>query len=84
MRQVASIVGKVIGKPDLQYVQFSYEDAEKGMLESGISPSVAQSFVEMNRAMNDGKLVPYQEGAAEITSTSFQEFASTVFVNAFR
>ncbi len=32
--EAAKILGAAIGKPDLQYVQFSYEDAEKAMTQS--------------------------------------------------
>lgn len=84
MLQAAAILGESIGKPDLPYVQFTYEDAEKAMVQSGLSPSVAQGYVEMNRAFNEGKIAAYKEADAEITSTFFRDFAVNVFSKAFQ
>lgn len=83
MLQAASILGESIGKPALPYVQFPYEDAEKAMIQSGFSASFARGYVEMNQAFNDGKIVAYQEGAAEITPTALRNFANNVFSKAF-
>lgn len=84
MLQAAAILGESIGKPDLPYVQFTYEDAEKAMVQSGLSPSVAQGYVEMNRAFNEGKIAAYKEADAEITPTFFRDFAVNVFSKAFQ
>lgn len=83
MDQTAAILGKAIGKNDLHYVQFSYEDAVKGMIGSGLTPSIAQLLVEMEKAMNDGilgKPIPNVERIR--TKTTIQEFAK-VFAEAF-
>jgi len=46
--EVTSIIGKEIGKPDLKYVQFSYEDAKKGMVGSGyLSENMADLYNQM-------------------------------------
>lgn len=43
--QIAGIIGKAIGKPDLKYVQFSYEDEKNGMVKAGVaSENVWPSF----------------------------------------
>jgi uncharacterized protein YbjT (DUF2867 family) len=60
MKEVASIVGKAIGKPDLAYVQFPYEDAKKGMIGSGMNAKMADMMIEMNKAFNDGLVAPTQ------------------------
>src|SRR3989338_1807121 len=40
-------VAKVIGKPDLHYVEFPYEDAKKAMMQGwGIGESAANALVE--------------------------------------
>lgn len=50
------ILGKAIGKEDLAYVQFPYEDAEKAMQGMGISPGVVSAFIEMYKGFNDGHI----------------------------
>jgi uncharacterized protein YbjT (DUF2867 family) len=60
LKEVASLVGKAIGKPDLAYVQFPYEDAKKGMMGSGMNARMADLMIEMNKAFNEGLVMPTQ------------------------
>lgn len=76
MNQVTKILGKAIGKEDLAYVQFSYEDAVKGMIDSGLSPSAAKLIVEMQRTANETDLLsPIPRTEKNTTKTTMQEFA---------
>ena len=76
MHQVTRIFGEKIGKPDLQYVQFSAEDAKKGMMDSGMSADVSDQLLELGQAINDGLIAVNQPRTAEnTTSTSIEEFA---------
>ncbi len=82
--EVAKILGAAIGKPDLQYVQFSYDDAKKGMIESGLSIEMADLYIEMYRAMNNG-LIQFPKRAPENTTpTTLEEFAAEVFAPAYK
>jgi len=83
MADATRIIGEAIGRPDLKYVQFPYEDAEKGMIQSGISPDVARAYNEMARALNEGLVVPAPRTPQNTTSTTFEEFARNVFAPAF-
>jgi uncharacterized protein YbjT (DUF2867 family) len=84
MAESTKILGAAIGKPDLKYVQFPYDDAKKAMLGMGISPSVAGSFIEMYRAFNEGKVGSTQKpGPGNRGKTTLEEFAKTVFKPAF-
>jgi uncharacterized protein YbjT (DUF2867 family) len=84
MADVTRALGKAIGKPDLKYVQFPYEEAEKAMLGMGLSPSVTQAYIEMTRAFNDGIIRPTENrSAANTTPTSIEEF-SNVFAAVYR
>ena len=84
MAEVTQALGKAIGKPDLKYVQFPYEEAEKAMLGMGLSPSVAQAYIEMYRAFNDGVVRSTEKRlAANTTPTSIEEF-SNVFAAVYR
>lgn len=81
--EIARIFGKRIGVPSLAYVQFSYEDAEKGLRAAGLSPDVCRLFVEMSKAFNDGVIGPYLVRTRETTTpTSLEEFAD-VFAHGY-
>lgn len=83
MNETTAALGKAIGKPDLKYVQFSYEDALKGMMGAGFSKSVAESFVEMNKGFNE-KIIPIPPRTpANTTPTTIEQFAQD-FAQAFK
>jgi uncharacterized protein YbjT (DUF2867 family) len=76
MTEVTAILGQAIGKPGLNYVQFPYEDAKKGMVGSGMKPPMADLMLEMNRAFNEGRLEPTQALTANPRgTTTIEEFA---------
>ena len=52
--QVAAALGKAIGKPELQWIGFSDEQALQGMLQHGLPPEMAKNFVEMGTAVRSG------------------------------
>jgi uncharacterized protein YbjT (DUF2867 family) len=66
--------GVKIGKPDLQYVQFSYDDQTKALVQAGLSESFARLYVEMTRAFNDGTIKPART-RENTTPTGFEDFA---------
>jgi uncharacterized protein YbjT (DUF2867 family) len=76
--EIASIIGKAIGKPDLKYVQFQDQDAVKGMMQGGLSKSTAEALVEFSEAMNKGEVTATLKRTPENTTpTSLEEFAKT-------
>ena len=80
--EVTQILGHAIGKPDLQYVQFSYEDMEKGLIAAGVSTDVAKTYVELEKALNDGLISGLDRDAESTTPTTLEQFAS-VFAAVF-
>jgi uncharacterized protein YbjT (DUF2867 family) len=84
MADATRAIGKVVFKPKLPYVQFSYEDAEKGMLEAGLKPKLVKLYIELYQGAAQGLLTPEKGTAVVNTETTFQEFAKTVFVAAYR
>ncbi|TKJ40348.1 hypothetical protein CEE37_08455 [candidate division LCP-89 bacterium B3_LCP] len=75
--EIAKIFGKTIGKEDLKYVQTPYEDTVKAMTGMGLSQDVAESFVEMSRAFNEGTASNLEERSeANTTPTTIEEFAN--------
>ena len=81
LKEAAEIIGKKIDKPGLKYVQFSYEDTEKALVDMGFSPDVAGLFNEMSKAINEG-LVNVPRTRENTTKTTFEEFA-LMFAKAF-
>lgn len=83
MREASGIVGSRIGRPDLPYVQFSYDEAEKAMVGMGLSPGMSRIYVEMARAFNEGTIKAEQRAPENTTPTSIESFCDEVFVPAF-
>jgi len=81
--EATRILGEAIGKPDLPYVQFSEAEMEQGLIAAGISPDVARSYIEMERAIDRGLTAPYQRNSENTTPTTLDQFAS-VFAMAYK
>jgi uncharacterized protein YbjT (DUF2867 family) len=74
--EATRILGARIDKPNLQFVQFSYADNTRALLEAGLSESFAGLCVEMTRAFNEGKIKPRAGRTPENTTpTRFEDFA---------
>ncbi len=85
MTEAAAILGEAIGNPGLKYVQFPEAEARKAMIAMGMSGSVADAFLEMERAFNEGRIRPTQARNTEnSTPTTLEEFAKTAFVRAYK
>lgn len=75
--EATRIIGERIGKPDLQYVQFSYADETNALVQAGMSESFARQYVEMTRAFNEGTVKPRNgRTSANTTPTRFEDFVS--------
>jgi len=74
--EATRILGERIGKPDLQYVQFSYDDMAQALVDAGLSGSFARLYVEMTRAFNEQRVRPSAGRTPENTTPSrFEDFA---------
>ncbi|OCX52618.1 hypothetical protein BEL04_14310 [Mucilaginibacter sp. PPCGB 2223] len=81
--EITGIIGRSIGKPDLQLVQFPPGQAKAGMMSQGISENVAQDIVNMEASLKSG-IMNYQQRTAENSSpTSAEVFAEKVFAPAY-
>lgn len=76
--EAIAVIGRKIGIPNLKYVQFSYDDAARGMAEAGLGEDFGRVIIEMSRSFNDG-LVAFRKArtADNTTLTSIEEFADT-------
>lgn len=85
MNEVAAVIGKALGKTDLRYVQFPYDQVEQVLLQMGTPPKTASCFIEMFRGINDGIVVPLEvRNADNTTSTSIETFVKEVFLPAYQ
>jgi uncharacterized protein YbjT (DUF2867 family) len=76
LNEVVPILGKAIGNENLPYVMFPEEQAKGGMMQMGISESLADGYIEFSRACNDGSVTSdYVRNAENTTKTSVEEFA---------
>ena len=84
--EVAVVIGRAIGKPDLRYAQFPYDQVEQLLLlQTGIPAKTAAYFVEMYRGINEGIVVAVEPRSAENTTpTSIETFVKDVFAPAYR
>jgi len=85
MYEVAAIVAKALGKPELRYARFPYEQVEQVLIQMGTPVKTAACFIEMFRGINDGIVVGTEPRTEENTTpTTFEQFATEVFVPAYQ
>jgi len=85
MSEATRILGEAIGIPGLKYVQFPEEEARKALAGAGMSGSVLEAMLEMQRGFNAGIIRPTRERSAESTTpTTLESFAKSVYARAYR
>jgi uncharacterized protein YbjT (DUF2867 family) len=84
MAEATAVIAGGIGKPDLRYEQFPYDQMQQALTQTGFSPKKAAGYIEMFKAINEG-IVAAQEprSPANTTPTSFEKFVHDVFLPAY-
>jgi len=54
--EVASILGRAIGKSDLKWINFPDSDTEAALRQNGLPPEIAKNYVEMGAALRSGEM----------------------------
>jgi uncharacterized protein YbjT (DUF2867 family) len=54
--EVAAILGKAIGKPELPWVDFKDEETVGGMLQAGVPEEIAKNYCELGIAVRSGEI----------------------------
>jgi uncharacterized protein YbjT (DUF2867 family) len=54
--EIASILGKAIGKPEVPWINFKDEETLAGMLQAGVPEEIAKNYTEMGAAMRSGEM----------------------------
>jgi uncharacterized protein YbjT (DUF2867 family) len=85
MTEVTAVIARGIGKSDLRYQQFPYDQVQQVLTDLGVPPKGAALYVEMYKAINEKVVVALEPRSPEnTTSTSFESFVQDVFVAAYR
>ncbi len=79
MNEATGIIARGIGKPDLRYVQFPYEQVQQVLAQMGVPPKTAALFIEMYKAINEGMVGQEPRSPENTTPTSFEKFVQDVF-----
>jgi uncharacterized protein YbjT (DUF2867 family) len=84
MTEVTAVIARGIGKPDLRYEQFPYDQVRQALTQTGFSPKKAAVYIEMFEAINAGVLAALEPRSPEnSTPTSFEKFVQDVFAPAY-
>jgi len=84
MTEAAAVIARGIGKPDLRYEQFPYDQVQQVLTQMGVPPKGAELYIEMYKAINAGVLIPQEPRSPENTTpTSFEQFVQDVFAPAY-
>jgi uncharacterized protein YbjT (DUF2867 family) len=60
MTEATAVIARGIGKPDLQYEQFPYDQVQQVMTQMGVPPKGAALYIEMYKAINTGVLARWR------------------------
>jgi uncharacterized protein YbjT (DUF2867 family) len=85
MNEVAAVIGRALGKSDLRYAQFPYDQVEQFLLQMGTPAKTASYFIEMFHGINEGVAVAVEPRSAENTTpTAIETFVKDVFLPAYQ
>ena len=74
--EVAKILGKAIGMPDLKWFVIPDEQLLNGLIATGMNPQIAKGFVEMNAGRRDGVLQEdYYRNRPKLGKVKLTDFA---------
>jgi uncharacterized protein YbjT (DUF2867 family) len=85
MTEAASIIGKAIGKPGLEYVRLPDDQMRPALVEVGMSQNFADLILQMAQALNAGHMRALEPRSPEnATPTSYEQFVTENFLPLFR
>src|SRR5579862_4638156 len=84
MTEATAVIACGIGKPDLRYEQFPYNQMQQVLEQMGMPPKKAAAYIEMFRAINASVLAAQEPRSRVNTApTSFETFVQDVFAPAY-
>lgn len=85
MNEATAIIGRAIGKPDLQYMQLPPQQVRTGLLQVGMSGNMADLLLEMSASLNSGHISALEKRSpVNTTPTSFETFVAETFVPLYK
>jgi len=85
MTEATAVIARGIGKPELRYVQFPYDQVQQVFEQMGMPPEKAAVYIEMFKAINAGLLAAQEPRSPQnSTPTSFEQFVQDVFAPAYQ
>lgn len=85
MNEAASIVGKAIGKPTLEYKQVPFPMLAGALAQMGLPKGTVELLIEMWNGANAGLIVPQERRSAKNTTpTTLESFVVEVFAPAYQ
>jgi uncharacterized protein YbjT (DUF2867 family) len=85
MTEATAAIARGIGKPDLRYQQFPYEQMQQALTQMGLSAKKAAVYIEMFEAINTGVVAAQEPRSPENTTpTSFEIFVQDIFAPAYQ
>ena len=83
--EVAAMIGKAIGKPDLKYVRVPDDQFRAVLVQMGMSDQFSRLLLEMIGALNSGHMRALEPRASQNTTpTTFETFVAESFVPAYQ
>ena len=83
-QEVAAVIGKAIGKPELGYVQLGPAQIKPALVQVGMSSNMADLLLEMSDALNSGYMAAREPRSAQNTTpTPIEAFVAEQFVPRF-
>jgi uncharacterized protein YbjT (DUF2867 family) len=83
--EIAAVLGKAIGKPDLAWVNFSDEQTIGGMLQAGAPEEIARNYAEMGGAIRSGEMISdYLKNKPSVFGKTKLESWAPVFASAYQ
>ena len=83
--EVAGIIGKAIGKPDLKYVQAPDDQVRAAMVTMGMSDNFAGLLLEMTASLNSGYMRTLEpRSSRNTTPTPYETFVADTFIPAYQ
>jgi hypothetical protein len=81
MQEVATIIGKAIGRPNLRYTQAPDEQVRAAFIQLGMSSDMSDLLLEISGSLNSGYMRALEPRSAQNTTpTSYETFVAEEFV----
>jgi uncharacterized protein YbjT (DUF2867 family) len=83
-QEVAAVIGRAIGSPNLSYMHFGPAQIKPALLQAGMSSNMADLLLEMSDSLNSGYMAALEPRSAQnTTSTSIETFIAETFLPKF-